>query len=241
MFYSDIFSGKSESKPVEKISDETKSGDSPITISAGSGTLANCDKIAIEKKVNIKEDQSIEKTDENVMVKVRESENVGKVQENEMTKPVGSSFDNKVKKYTVKLTDSEDIKIFKSDDYKEDKDPLIISQRKNNTKYRPRNPATVILTNPPTHHEKFEQCEEKINNVIFQEYYKTINKSGQLDKNTVKIITEKNEYSKKFENDKDESCGKHSKRRDSTFKEYLILIYNIFFDYSFIRLGYISL
>ena len=220
MFYSEIFSGKSESKPVEKISDETKSGDSPITISAGSGTLANCDKIAIEKKVN--KDHSIEKTDENVRVKVRESENVGKVQENEMTKPVGNSFDNKVKKYTVRLTDSEDIKIFNSNDYKEDKDPLISSQKKNNTNYQQKNPPTVILTSPTTHHEKFEQSEEKLNDVIFQEYYKTINQSVQLDKNTVKIMTEKNEYSKKFENDKDESCGKHSKRRDSTFKEYLI-------------------
>jgi len=220
LFYSEIFSGKSESKPVEKISDETKSGDSPITISAGSGTLANCDKIAIEKKVN--KDHSIEKTDENVRVKVRESENVGKVQENEMTKPVGNSFDNKVKKYTVRLTDSEDIKIFNSNDYKEDKDPLIISQKKNNTNYQQKNPPTVILTHPTTHHEKFEQSEEKLNDVIFQEYYKTINQSVQLDKNTVKKMTEKNENSKKFENDKDVSCGKHPKRRDSTFKEYLI-------------------
>lgn len=220
MFYSEIFSGKSESKPVEKISDETKSGDSPITISAGSGTLANCDKIAIEKKVN--KDHSMEKTDENVMVKVRESENVGKVQENEMTKPVGNSFDNKVKKYTVRLTDSEDIKIFNSNDYKEDKDPLISSQKKNNTNYQQKNPPTVILTNPTTHHEKFEQSEEKLNDVIFQEYYKTINQSVQLDKNTVKIMTEKNENSKKFENDKDVSCGKYPKRRDSAFKEYLI-------------------
>ena len=224
MFYSELFSGKSESKPVEKISEGTKSGDSPITISANSDTLANCDKIAIEKKLN--QDHSIEKTDENV--KFSESQNILNVQEKEMKKkpnpninernskkPVGNSFDNKVKKYTVRLTDSEDIKIFSSNDYKEDKNPLIISQKKNNTKYRPKNLPKIILTNPPTDHEKLQECEEKLNDVVFQENYKTKNQAAKRDSNTVH-----NENSKKFENDEDESFGKHLQRRDSTFKEY---------------------
>ena len=248
---------KGEGIPSEKVSNEGKSGESPVTISVNADTLINSEgpdnqKENMETGSNETETGSYEnetrkmKRDQNGRVVIT-VENHFKEDGEEMDsknsamgkrlkkQKIKNSSETEVKKYTVKMTESQNIKKLKEEKDKYNICPNLTMQDKNTFQQTsPKrdqltSPRRDRLTNPCrdqlTGEMTDQLCEGKQNIVISQGRRKKVNQKGKHENSKLKDMKE-NTIEKGRSYGMNGNERQTSNRRDSIFKECLIININ---------------